>query len=256
MPNLNKWIARSIEVANSKGYLDSLLNIYPLTPNKERVLPEGVEEEITKLVEEGNKRKLIDYLLGLEKFPIATAYTSSLRYEGIIDKNPKTVDEISKILFEMGSERIIKGAKEPKIVSKQAGAMFAKWIQRQYPVNSLSKFESATGTSILGGSDKIRKTYANEKLNAKLPEKGIDLLLKKNTKFVIGQVKFITAGGGGQANQFFEALRFVNSVEGDAERVAILDGIVWFDGRFLERIKASNRNIMSVLLLKDFVSEL
>jgi len=256
MSELNKWIKASIELAEAKGYLDNLLGIYPLTTNAERTLPEGAEEKIKELMKAGNKRELIDYLLELEKFPIATAYNASLRYKDIKDKNPKTVEEMGKILLNMGSEKVIKGAKEAKIVSKQAGSMFARWIANLYPLLPLTKFELATEPSLLKGSDKKRKIYANEKLGAEIEEKGIDLLLKKESKFVMGQAKFITAAGGGQDNQFYEALRFVHSTRGSAERIALIDGVVWFDDKFLTRIKQSNMNIMSSLLLKTFVDEL
>ncbi|MEM4097866.1 MAG: hypothetical protein QXS81_04180 [Candidatus Micrarchaeaceae archaeon] len=257
MSALNKWIDATIKLVNSNGYLDKLLSVYPITMNKERELPEGAEDRIKELLKGENNVELINYLLTLEKFPIATAYTSSLRYPGMINKNPETVNRIAGILRNMGAEMVIKGAKEPKIVSKQAGAMFLKWLTKQYPAVPLSDFESITDRPVLlVGSDKKRKQYANDNLNAELTEKGIDILLKKGNKFVIGQAKFITAGGGGQDNQFFEALRFVNSIGGDAERVAILDGVIWFDNKFLERIKASNKNIMSSLMLKAFVDDL
>lgn len=42
---MNEWIEKSIKLANSKGYLDSLLEIYPITPNNERHLPDGAEVE-------------------------------------------------------------------------------------------------------------------------------------------------------------------------------------------------------------------
>lgn len=256
MADLNEWIDASIKLANGKGYLDKLLDIYPLTPNKERELPVGAEKEIERLVKTADKKALVKYCLGLKLFPIRCSYTSSLRYTDMSDKNPQTTDQIGDILIDMGTEGIIKGAKEPKIKSKQAGSMFAKWIETQYQPNPLSKFETDTEVSILKGSDKTRKQYANSKLNAEIEEKGIDLLLKKDSKFVMGQAKFITAGGGGQDNQFFEALRFVNSTKGNAERVALLDGVIWFNKGFLTDIKESNRNIMSSLLLKTFVDEL
>lgn len=257
MTAINKWIEATIKLVNSKGYLDSLLSVYPITPNTERELPEGAEDIIRKLLKGKNNLELIKYLLTLKKFPVATAYTSSLRYTGLIDKNPKTIDGIANILKNMGAEKVIKGAKEPKIVSKQAGAMFLKWLAKQYSAVPLSDFDSTMDKIIiLAGSDKRRKQYANDNLNARLTEKGIDLLLKKRNNFVIGQAKFITASGGGQDNQFSEALRFINSTSGDAERVAILDGVIWFDNKFLERIKASNKNIMSSLLLKTYVDSL
>lgn len=196
MPEPNKWIDASIKLATSNGYLDNLLNVYPLTPNKERELPKDAEEQIKKLVAEKDKSKLIVYLLGFEKFPIATSYTSSLREDySLIEKNPKTIAEMHKMLLDIGIDKIIKGAKEPKIVSKQAGAMFLRWLSNQYQIVSLTDFEkSSKGNVILAGSDKTRKAYANSKLNAELDEKGIDLLLKKDNKFVMGQAKFITAG--------------------------------------------------------------
>jgi len=141
-------------------------------------------------------------------------------------------------------------------VSKQSGTMFVKWIQKQFPVMQLSDFERTNRASILAGSDKSRKQYANSKLNSELEEKGIDLLLKKDDKFILGQVKFITAEGGGQDNQFYEALRFVSSTKGTGIRIAILDGIIWFNKKYLDRIKASGKNIICAMLLKDFVDAL
>ena len=110
----------------------------------------------------------------------------------------------------------------------------------------------------MGGSDNLRKKYANEKLLCNLERvKGPDLVAKVGKdNFIIGACKFITRGGGSQDNQFYEAIRFVKESEGRAIRIAILDGVVWFNENYLQKIKEANRNILSVLLLREFLENI
>lgn len=247
-----------MELANSLGYLDNLFSVYPLFTNPERELPKEVEEIIRDLVKKREKKKLVKILINLEKFPIDNPYVGSLKAnEELIDKNPKIVDMIWEQLFSMGANGVIKACKTPKKSSRQFGAIFQKWAPSlRYKILEETEFERYSGTAFLGGSDRVRKNYANKKLNCNLTEKGLDLLMKINSKFVIGQAKFITTGGGAQDNQFNEAIRFVNNDEGNASRIAILDGAIWFIEGYLEQIKETDRNILSALLLGEFIESM
>jgi len=255
---MNEWIEKSVKMANSPGYLDNLFRVYPLLINPERELPKETEEMIIKLVKKKEKKKLIKILIELEKFPIDNPYVGSLRTnEELIDKNPKIVDMICEQLFSMGANGVIRGCKTPKKSSRQFGAIFQKWVPSlKHKILEGTEFEKFSGVAFLGGSDATRKNYANKKLNCNLREKGLDLLMKINGKFVIGQAKFITTGGGAQDNQFYEALRFVNSDRGKATRIAVLDGVIWFSTGYLEEIKETNRNILSALLLGEFIKSM
>lgn len=256
--NMNEWIKKSIELANSKGYLDNLFEVYPIIANLERELPEGTEKKIKGLVESNDKISMIKTLIGLEKFPIENPYIGSFRAnEELLDKNPRIVDIIGKQLLSMGAENIIEGCKEPKKGSRQFGSIFQKWLPSLgFKILEISEFEKYPKTAFLGGSDEARKNYANKRLKCNLKEKGLDMLMKTKNDFIIGQAKFITTGGGAQDHQFNEAIRFVRSGKGNAIRVALLDGVVWFNNGYLRKIHKSDKNIFSSLLLKEFVESL
>ena len=255
---MNKWIMASIGLANGHGYLDKLFLVYPILTNPERQLPQGIDEEIRELVEKKDKVELIRTLIQLEKFPVENPYIGSLREDDrLINRNPEVVDRIGEELLSIGANGIVKGSRTPKKGSRQLGSIFQKWLPNLgYEILDGEDFVECPGATFLKGSDTSRKIYANEKLKCNLVEKGLDLLIKIGGKFVIGQAKFITTSGGAQDNQFEEATRFVSNNEGNAIRIAILDGVVWFNSRYLEKIKSVNRSILSVLLLKDFIESL
>lgn len=253
--DLNEWIKKSMKLAQSEGYLDGLTEIYPLISAPEREIPREIEEEIKKSIKKKDKINLMKTLFKLKKFPIENPYIGCLREdEKLIDKNPKVVDMIAEYLFSMGAEGIIKASKQPKKISRQYGPAFQRWLRSLgYKVLKPFEFETSRGIIFLGGSDKICGNYANKKLKCGPIEKGLDLLAKVNDKFIIGNAKFITVSGGAQDNQFSEAMRFVTEDRGNAIRIAILDGVVWFNGRYLRKIREANRNILSALLLKEFL---
>lgn len=245
-------------MANSNGYLDNLFEVYPIVTNPERELPDGIEEKVKEIVKNNDKINLMKILIELEKFPIENPYIGSFRAnEELLYKNQRIVNMISKQLFSIGAESIIENCKEPKKGSRQFGSIFQKWLPNLgFKVLENSDFEEYSGNAFLGGSDKVRKNYANKGLKCNLKEKGLDMLMKLGRKFIIGQAKFITTGGGAQDNQFYEAIRFVEGNKGKAIRIAILDGVIWFNNGYLQKIKNCNRNILSSLLLKEFIESL
>ncbi len=101
--------------------------------------------------------------------------------------------------------------------------------------------------------------FAEKELKCKLEEKGdVDFIAKlKNGKFIVGGAKFISAGGGGQDNQYFNIVKFSEEKSGNVIRIAIVDGVVWFkeSGRYYKRLCNSTGNALSALLLPDFIKE-
>ncbi len=47
---MNKWIQKSIKLANSQGYLDKLFEIYPIETGTPRQIPETLKKEIKKKI--------------------------------------------------------------------------------------------------------------------------------------------------------------------------------------------------------------
>jgi len=76
---MNKWILRSIQLANSKGYLDNLFEIYPVELGSVRDIPTNVRNEIQLAFKSGDKKNLIEKLLKLPGFPIDDPYIALMR---------------------------------------------------------------------------------------------------------------------------------------------------------------------------------
>ncbi len=68
----------------------------------------------------------------------------------------------------------------------------------------------------------------------------------------------MTTPGGEQDRGFDDAENFVNEKSGKAVRIAVLDGYIWLNTLkgLHERIERSDNNIMSALLLKNFIESL
>ena len=43
---MNRWIEKSVKLANSKGYFDKLLDVYPIEVGINREIPQEVIDEI------------------------------------------------------------------------------------------------------------------------------------------------------------------------------------------------------------------
>ena len=56
---LNEWVEKSLKVANAKGYLDGLTEVYPAIPGSDRPLPEETKDEIRRLHEAKESEKLL-----------------------------------------------------------------------------------------------------------------------------------------------------------------------------------------------------
>lgn len=263
---MNKWIEKSIKLANSKWHLDKLSKIYkiPDKPVERKISKEDlkiIRKAIKKARKTRNYSELVKSLLGIKKikFPVDEPYMGFLRLnEQAIDNNPKTVNRIGKRLIGMGEEEIIKECKKPKSPSRQIGEMFRDYLQSLgYPNLPEKDFKKRDGIALLAGSDKARMKYANKQLGCKL-KKGIDLLIKIRNRHVIGEAKFITTGGGSQNNQFRDAMSLIKSKKGNAIRIAIIDGVPWLEdsGWYYKEICKSRGIVLSALLLKNFIRSL
>lgn len=263
---MNKWIQKSIDIANSPGYLDKLHKIYPVIPQEEREIPIRVKEELkNSYYDEQDRFRLIRSLLKLKKFPVDDPYVGFLRKKDIfLEYNPQTTGRIIQRVRSMGFEAMMEGIEEPKKVSRQSGALFRNWLPKLgYPLLPESEFEKYKGIVFLQGSNGVLKDYANRALYCNL-SKGLDLVAKVGTGYgnrpfyVIGEAKFITAIGGGQGAQFEETLGLLRGENGNATRIAILDGVVWIkDGTKMHRtVSQLEETALTALLLKEFLKSL
>jgi len=254
---MENWTEKSIKRANEKGYLDDLQSIYPIQINPLRKMDPKNIPIIRKLHGEKEPVELIKKLFDLDRFPIDDPYLSCLRLsDEIFENNPKTVSRIGSRLLELDFDSLIALCEQPKSATRQMGHVFKHWLHNLgYPFFMENEFDEHTGVCFLEGSDKKLSEYVNRNLGANL-EKGIDLVLKiGSNQYVVGEAKFITDSGGTQTNQLDVALALTNRKIKHATTIAIVDGIVWFNPSYLEKVKKNGNGLaMSALLLKEFIA--
>jgi len=86
--------------------------------------------------------------------------------------------------------------------------------------------------------------------------KGLDFIGRFNNKYVVGEAKFLTDFGGHQNAQFRDATTLLNNDNVDAIKIAILDGVLYIEGKnkmyqYLEN--NSDEIILSSLVLREFL---
>ena len=253
---MNKWVKKSIELANSEGYLDQLYEVYPV---KAEIRGGISEREVKEALEARDNFTLVKKALRFPKFPINDSFVGFLRYgEHFVELNPKTVDRIAGIIRSMGFDEVLKAVSEPKVPSKQIGAMFKRWLPAVLqPMPTEHDFKKYRQIAFLHLGGSALKRFANEELNCDL-DKAPDLIAKKGNVYVIAEAKFITAYGGGQSNQFRDALKLLHGKGGKATRIAILDGVLWIrdSGWMYHEIIQEEKPALSALLLKEFLRSL
>jgi hypothetical protein len=256
---MNKWIKKSIEIANAPGYLDKLSKIYVMNVNPERPFDTAIEQSIQKAFKGRNTKNLINLLLEAEIFPVKDSYIGFIRAKkDSIDQNPKTVERIGERLYSLGLEKLLQEATRPKETNRQLGSAFRSWLPSLgHAVLDEDEFTGAKGVAFLSGSDKALKDYATKHLGCKLT-KGIDTLFKKDKTYVIGEAKFLTTPGGEQNGGFADASKLIKSKSGSAKRIALIDGYIWLKSNkgIYNKIVKSDLDIFSALLLKDYIEVL
>lgn len=266
---MNKWVEKSINLANSDGYLDKLMDVYPINLSLIRNLSDSEIEEIKNLFHKKRIKELISFLLDLEKFPIDDSYIGFFRKNReSLNKNPKTIKRIGKRLLKMGLDELLIGATKAKSPSRKVGPEFRNWLYKiGYPILQKNDFlDRKNKVAILEGSDSSLVNFAKEELDYK-GSKGLDAVLRIGDKFVIAEAKFITSNGGTQHKSFREGVSFVKDKNKNFIKIAIFDGVVWvISDKIKNKRKLSlyetvinlknDEIILSTLLLKDFVNEL
>lgn len=260
---MNYWTELSIQYANQKSYLDDLFQVYPTIPDGIRDINTDSWDNIEKAFNDKNNNALIRELLKLDLFPIKDSYIAYLRRDkSAIERNPKTINRICGRLYEMGLNNIFERCSEPKETNRQIGPLFRRWLNSKAlgiePV-SLEEFIANDNDAILDGSDTQLMEFANKHLGYQ-HQKGLDFVGRFNKKLVIGEAKFLTDFGGHQNAQFNDAISTITSAKINAEKIAILDGVLYIKSKnkMYKDIttKYSELNIMSSLVLREFLYQL
>lgn len=256
---MNDWIKKSIQIANEEDYLDRLHKVYPVTREKKREISPKIKEKIREAYDRTDKKSLVKILLDLDKFPIKDPYVAFLRKdEKFLELNPQTVNRLADTILSMEYEEVIDGIEEPKEFNRQIGALFHRFLPKlEFPFLPEHEFKKHEGIAFLKGSENALKIFANEELGCNL-NKGPDLLAKARDKYVLGETKFLTDLGGHQNAQFEDALRLLRGTEGEATRIAVLDGVVWIrrETKMFKTVSRLNKIALSALLLKEFFESL
>ncbi len=262
---MNKWVKASIELAKSPGYLDKLTQIYPSVPTGRAKLSASIKQRIQELQGKEREAELIALLVSLKghPFPFEHPYVSLLRaMPNLIRRNPVVVRDIGNILRDFGTEGIIKGCERPPDLNRQMGHSFSNWLRvyfspKGYRFLDETRFSSYDGKAFWNGGDKRLTAYANTYLGCKIT-RNRDMLAKINGKYVIAEDRFLSSGGGSQSRDVREAIGFVKDKTGRPIKIAIFDGMPWFDGDMLGVITALDDDevALSALLLEDYLNTL
>ena len=260
---MNPWTQLSIDYAGQKSYLDDLFQVYPTIPEGLRELNGGLWKDVEKAFKKKDNTTLLKNLLKLDLFPIKDSYVAYLkRDKAALERNPATSARLSGRLYEMGLETIYDRCSEPKETNRQIGPLFKRWLRKKslgIEPTRLDKFMKTKGNAVLEGSDAEMMTFARKNLNYK-HNKGLDFIGRFNGKYVIGEAKFLTDFGGHQNAQFNDAIATIKAKNVKAIKVAILDGVLYIKGKnkMYKDItgKLKNENIMSALVLREFLYQL
>jgi len=265
---MNPWIRASINLANNEGYLDSLLSIYDVSAVRQRHVSSQRINEIVNAHTNHDSHSLVEVLLQLDKFPVDDIYVGFLRSENsAIVKNPNTVERIAKRLLDMPVEDVIKLCRQPKVDNRRMGELFHNWFTNlAYPKLEEDSFANLTEITdmqgkkhsilMLDGTRRDFRDFVNRELGCGL-EKELDILVKVKGEYIIGEAKYFSGFGGHQNDQFEDALSFLLNVQGDAARIAVLDGVVWLDtkNKMCLKVRRLESIAMSALLLPRFLEE-
>jgi len=260
---MNYWTKLSVDYANQKNYLDELFQVYPTIPEGIRKINESVWKEVEKSYNSKKNQELISNLLKLGLFPIKDSYVAYLKRDPrSMERNPATIDRICGRLYEMGIGKLFERCSEPKETNRQIGPLFKRWLKKGIlgvDLLKLNEFRATSGNAILDASDGELMQYAKKYLNY-TRNKGLDFVGRFNNKYVIGEAKFLTDFGGHQNAQFEDALSTLKVKDVKAEKIAILDGVLYIKGRGkMHKHITENKeqyNIMSSLVLREFLYQL
>jgi len=260
---MNHWTQLSIEYASQRSYLDDLFQVYPTIPDGIRDIDSVLWKNVKKAFKKRNNAVLLENLLKMDLFPIKDSYVAYLKRDSAsLKRNPATVDRLCGRVYEMGLDEIFSRSSEPKETNRQIGPLFKRWLNKKalgiQPIRP-GDFLKTKGNAILDASDAETMAFAREHLNYK-NNKGLDFIGRFNGKYVIGEAKFLTDFGGHQNAQFNDAIATIKAKNVRASTVAILDGVLFIKSKnkMYKSItgKLKNENIMSALVLREFLYQL
>jgi len=242
-------------LAYSDGYLDKILEIYPIRSNPNREIQFEDEIQIRQAYNEEDHTKLISLLNRVVKdnklkFPIECSYAKCLRDESLwFENNPNVIQEIGNLLMNIDINKLIKNCIVPIKSSRQLGNAFNEWFYNKISINP--------SIQTLGESRDERKRNAEELIGYNGNEKNIDVFVKISDIHIIGETKFITSSGGNQGKSFSEALKISErySKQAGVVPLSIIDGYCWRRSgeKMYRAIETSDDSqiIISALLLEE-----
>jgi hypothetical protein len=260
---MHPFTKKSIEIANSPEYLDKLSAVYNMENNQTRQIEESLWQEIVKSFESIDKNNLISGVLKAKKAPVGDPFLHFLRLKpDSVYENPKTIKRITDKLMSVYLSHFRHSFELPIENSRQLGAAFTNWIKKTCDTtNNFQELVNYSSKKPMGliGNDELRTKFAKEELDFKPTSKkikGLDLVIKKNQKYFLGETKLITNKGGSQDNQF-EIIQELLKIKSDKfEIIGILDGIPWLENSgFFKKIEdfEDDQIVISVLLLEEFL---
>jgi hypothetical protein len=253
----------SIEFASQRNYLDELFKVYPTIPDGIRDIDAQKWHHVEERFNAHDNIGLITHLLYMDIFPIKDSYVAYLKRDlTAIERNPNTINRLCGRLYEMGLDEIFDKCSAPKETNRQIGPLFKKWLTKGglgiKPVN-IQTFEHGKDNAVLDASDAEMKHWCARNLNY-TRDKGLDFVGRFNGKYVIGEAKFLTDFGGHQNAQFADAISTITTESVKAEKIAILDGVLYIKGnnKMYRDITTTYKeyNIFSALLLREYLYSL
>lgn len=249
---MNKWIKKTYEMVENTNYLDKLLSVYPIMEHEKRELDSQLWNGFQTLYNSKDKdyNAILDKLFEFDLFPIKNSYVSLIRNDkSKMHSNPKVVKRIVEEVLSMSLSEIENRLRVPKENNRTMGSHFQNYVKN-------CNFSS--DTMVLKEGDAKLKKYAESNLGYNR-NKGLDFIAQKNGVHYIGEAKLLTTDGGNQNHQLKDAFALLDcELSSSVERVLFLDGVIWLknSGRMYNKIvKNQNCNIMSALLLEEFMLE-
>jgi hypothetical protein len=271
---MNIWTEKSIQLAET-NYLDNLENIYPNNINERRFIDLEVFNKIwSNLKSNSDENSLKDFILFLEYEDLLSpidnlsdirALKNINEISKALENNNNRFNAIIDSLLKLSYDEILDKITKPKDSSRQNGQKFINFIKKFFNLKSERELLNSNedGIFLLDGTDADKLKFAQQILKLDYDKKGFDLLCKitknNNKIFVIGEAKYIRNTGGSQDKSFEEINYLIKSKSNDnVIKIAIIDGFAVQKKNYLknkiEKHKLKEYNIMSVLLLNEFLT--
>jgi len=283
--SINLWTLKTLNLARSGNYLDRLLEIYPAELPPERPLPNDIKSQIMNLYQGGKYEDLVVLLISLKDypFPIEHPYAALLRHlkdsdrKKVLGCNPQVIRTLAEAIASLGLNNIVKGVERPKDINRMLGAKFKEWVNRKFrrqPFNVVGDPNQLLNCGskeicIYAGTDKMIAEFIKNKLKLREPEEGFfnrDVIAKVRDVYIVGEARFLSTPGGSQTRDLGNVLDFVKKMEEimrdmrevkvKVKGVALIDGIVWYYGEYIDKVKevaVGDRVVMSALFLEEYL---